>query len=261
MTTEEYRKASGCNFSTLKHLLKSPAHYKAALDDQDDEESEAMAIGTLAHAMVLEGKDLRDLYAIKPAGMSFSTKEGKAWRDQQTLPILGADAAEGIPRIAAAIKANDYAAAILKGCPMRETPIFGTIMGVPCKVLIDCHGIQDRRAAVTDFKTTVDASPREFAKNAYKQHYDLQCAISSALVAMQHELDEPPFWSWIVTEKKAPFVNTVYVPTEEFIQSGIRKMERVLTLWKECTESGEWPMPMKGRQELDLPQWAKYDAA
>jgi len=255
MTTAEYRAHPALNFSLAKHLLKSPAHFKAA-QDEEREETDAMRVGTLAHAMILEGKDLRDLYAIKPAGMSFATKDGKAWRDEQTLPILREEDANSIPRMAQAIVGNDYAAAVLKGCTMREMPIFATVMGVECKALLDVAGIKvGGQWLITDLKTCQDSDPRSFAKTVATMHYDLQAAWYCDVLWAEKGLQESPDWNWIAIEKTAPFVNRVY-SAEHWMDSGREKLERVLESYKECTASGKWPMPYGGMTALERPSRA-----
>ncbi len=254
MTVEEYRAHPAANFSKLKLFLTSPAHYKAG-EDEEKEETDAMRIGSICHSLVLEGKKFDDLYAIKPAGMSFATKEGKAWRDAQTKPILKEEDANSIPRIAEAIAANPAARKIIESCPHRETPIFGTIQGVPCKSLIDFNGQDWGIHRIGDLKSTLDASPRAFGKTVAQMHYDLQYALSSSLLALQHGLESPPEWFWIAAEKKAPFYSQVYT-AEEFYQSGMEKLERVLTLFKECQASGNYPFAMTGIHILPKPHWA-----
>jgi hypothetical protein len=254
MTTAEYRAHPALNFSLAKHLLKSPAHFKAA-QDEEREETDAMRVGTLAHAMILEGKDLRDLYAIKPAGMSFATKDGKAWRDEQTLPILREEDANSIPRMAQAIVSNQDAAAVLRGCQHREMPIFGTVMGVECKALLDVAGCVDGAWVIADLKTCQDSSARSFGWTVEDMHYDLQAAWYSTILATIHDLETPPFWVWLAIEKAAPFVNRVFT-AEHWMDSGMEKLERVLTLYKECMASGVWPMPYGGMTALERPSWA-----
>lgn len=253
MNVTEYRKHPALNFSLAKHLLKSPVHFKAA-KDEEQEETDAMRIGTLAHAMILEGKDLRHLYAIKPAGMSFATTEGKAWRDAQTLPILKEEDSNMIPRAAEAIAKNQHAAHILKQCQHRETAIIGTIMGVECKALLDSHGTDGREWVINDLKTTQDASPRGFAKAVDKFDLDLQCVFYSTLLANIEGLENPPYWTWTAVEKTAPYVNSVYT-AEDWQESGMRKLEIVIDRFKECTASGEWPMPYRGINKLERPAY------
>jgi len=254
VTTAEYRAHPALNFSLAKHLLKSPAHFKAA-QDEEREETDAMRIGTLAHAMILEGKDLRDLYAIKPAGMSFATTEGKAWKAAQTLPILKEEDANMIPKAAQAIADNPHAAHILKQCQFRETPIIGTIMGVPCKALLDCHGTDGKEWVIMDLKTTTDASQRKFGYTVKDMDYDLQCVWYSTLLANVEQIETQPFWVWLPVEKSAPHANEIYT-AEDWIESGMRKMETVIDRFKECTASGKWPMPYHGITKLERPSWA-----
>lgn len=251
MTTEEYRKHPALNFSLAKHLLKSPAHFKAAQDEKF-EETDAMRIGTLAHAMILEGKDLRDLYAIKPAGMSFASKEGKEWKAAQTLPIIKEEDANMIPKAAQAIAQNPHAAAFLKNCQFREMPIVGTIMGVECKALIDVCGTDGKTWAIGDLKTCQDASPRKFGYAVADRDYDLQMVWYSTLLANREGLEETPYWNWFAIEKTAPFVNVVYTGFD-WVESGMRKLETVIDQYKKCTESGEWPMPYRGVINLERP--------
>lgn len=255
MTTAEYRAHPALNFSLAKRLLKSPAHFKAA-QDEEQEETDAMRIGTLAHAMILEGKDLRHLYAIKPEGMSFATKEGKEWKAAQTLPILKEEDANMIPKAAQAIADNPHASHIMKQCQHRETPIIGTIMGVPCRALLDCHGTDGKEWVIVDLKTTTDASPRKFAAQVADRDYDLQMVWYQTLLANIEGTENPPWWGWLPIEKTAPFANSIY-SGEDWQESGMRKLETVLDRFKECTESGKWPMPFRGINKLERPAWMR----
>lgn len=258
MNRDEYNAIPALNFSMAKHLLRSPAHFKAA-EDEEREETDAMRIGTLVHAMVLEGKDLRDLYAIKPKGMSFATTEGKEWKAAQSLPILKEEDANGIPRIAEAITRNPDAVALLKGCPQRERAITFEMRGIACKALLDASGTDGTSWAVSDLKTAMDASPREFAKQAFKMHLDMQAAWYSDGLAIVEGLEVHPWFAWIVVEKKPPFFNVVYEPEEAMLETGRAKIELAIKRYKDCMKTGVWPMPLRGRQMLELPYWAKVE--
>jgi len=254
MTTEEYRAHPALNFSLAKNLLKSPAHFQAALTETREPTS-AMHIGTIAHAMILEGKVLADLCAIRPHGMSFVSKEGKAWKAEQTLPIISEDEESDLNLMTQAVRQNVYARSILMGCQHRETPLFASVMGVECKALLDCHGTDGEQWTICDLKTTQDASPRGFARSVADMHYDLQVAWYSAILAKHEQIETPPFWTWIAVEKKAPFVNVVYT-ADQWHESGLRKLEIVLDRYKECSASGKWPMPYQGIHQLEKPSWA-----
>lgn len=257
MTREEYRAHPALNFSLAKHLLKSAAHFKAA-QDEEQEETDAMRIGTWAHSMILEGKDLSGFYSIKPKAMSFSTKEGKAWRDAQTLPILKEEDAESVPAMAQSVADNPAARLMLQGCTERERPVFASLYGVDCKALLDFSGRKrDGRLVIGDMKTDLDASPRKFRKKAYEMHYDMQMAWYADLLAISEGEEEEPECYWIVPEKKAPWATAVYRASDRVLEVGRSKVLAALTLYRQCMKTGVWPKPYEGIYELDSPAWAE----
>lgn len=258
MTRDEYIALPGLNFSRAKHLLRSAAHFKAETEDEEKETTEAQHIGTLAHAMVLEGKDLRSMFAVKPKGMSFANKEGKAWRSEQTLPILKEEDMDFVPAAADAISSDPHAAAILAGCPLREHGISGMMQGVQCKALLDLAGEGAGSWAIGDAKTCVDASPDGFSKAVFRSHYDMQIAWYADLLGIVEQLDSSPFAFWLAIEKPNAIAVPVYVATAQVLESGRRKVAKALDLYKRCLESGEWPAYSSGPLNLKVPKWAAY---
>jgi len=239
----EYDALEGCNFSTLKDLLRSPAHYQAALaakGQETEEDRQRFIVGTCLHAMVLEGKPLLSMYAVKPEGMSFATKEGKLWREQQTLPTMGADTAAQVQAMVDAVNAHPLASAILKSCPSREHGLQADINGVLCKGLIDAIGKDaSGNGIIVDLKSTRDARSREFRRKIeWEFHYDLQARLYQELALQCDHGECTPLW--IVVETEAPHSVMVYQPGADLRASGERKLQEVLTKWKECTASGVW---------------------
>ena len=55
ITDKEYFSAKGVSSSGLKQFAKSPAHYQSYLDEPS-KSSTAFNVGTLTHALVLEGR-------------------------------------------------------------------------------------------------------------------------------------------------------------------------------------------------------------
>jgi exodeoxyribonuclease VIII len=171
----------------------------------------------------------------------------------------------------------------MKKCQHRETPIIGTIMGVTCKALLDCHGSEREpeqfilddgsaqldedgeiiycmvdRWVINDLKTTQDASPKGFAKAVVNFDLDLQMVWYQTLLANIEVLETPPFWIWTAIEKTPPYANSVYTG-EEWIESGTRKLEIVIDRYKKCKKTGEWPMPYRGINKLERPKWATVE--
>lgn len=257
MTRDQYCAIPNLNWSVLKHALRSPAHLKAALtgSDEEKEPTEAQLVGQTLHAFVLEGKKFDDLYAIKPAGMKFNTREGKAWRDAQTKPIITEETALGIPRMAEAIANHRAANWILNDCPRREHCYTAELEGVAVKGLLDADG--DRM--FLDVKTCEDASPEAFAKTVYNYGYAGQLSFYADLKAMALGLEEAPRFAIIAAEKKPPYAVMVYELDQAAIEFGRQQYSKCLRIYKECLESGEWPgyADDVAVQTLSLPAWAK----
>lgn len=79
----EYHRDPALGSSGIRDLMISPLRYWVKSvhnpDRPEEEESEAKDLGTYLHDLLLEGGTKN--YIVKPEGMSFATKEGKAWRD------------------------------------------------------------------------------------------------------------------------------------------------------------------------------------
>lgn len=270
MTREEYNELDGVNYSTLKHILRSPAHYQDALlqqaEEDDEEDIVRYATGTLTHARLLEGKDLLHMFAIKPAkdstgrAMTFATKEGKEWRSQQTLPILTQAQADSIQWMSDSITRDKEASAILSACTERESVVEAELLGVKCKALLDAYGLDlHNMPVIPDIKTGPDASEDAFQRKIGNLHYDFQCVWYSRLKRIQAELNEYPHFVWICVENARPFPVQCYYPEPDVWESGGRKVDRALTRLKACRELEEWPAYGGGIRGISMPKWATKD--
>lgn len=268
MTRSEYDAIDAVNFSTLKHINVSPAHYQAALQDQRekralDPESEEgkdqrtrYIVGTLVHAMTLEGKDLRHLFAIKPKGMSFAKTDGKEWKAAQTLPIITQDEADGAPRIAQAIANDKDAREILDLCPLREHAIVVEIDGVMCKALLDGYGSDKKKIPlIPDIKTCRDVTERGFSQAIQDRHYDFQAEWYSRLVRAKYKLEAVPEFVWIAAENKRPNTVQCFYPDADCWKSGREKVDRAFATLKECRKTGKWPSFGGGLKSIGVPGW------
>lgn len=246
MTAEEYRAAPGVNFSSLKHILRSPAHYQAALTSEREETID-MRLGTMVHGYWLEGKTPE--YVVKPDGMSFASKEGKAWKAAQTLPILTQEEAAREGGMCSALAEDAFAAAAMAKCPQRERSIFFKYRGVDCKARLDACGLSDGRWTILDLKKTLDARPAAWGKTAIDRDYCFQAAFYRAALASAEGLDYAPDFYWqAVEDSDAPTV--VHYPLTP-IRSGVldetgarigqARMDAAFDLLIECQQSGKWP--------------------
>lgn len=73
---QQYRALPLINQSAIKHGMRSMAHMKAYMDGEIKYTSDALSLGSLVHAVVLEEEYFADMYAIMPK-IDRRTKAGK----------------------------------------------------------------------------------------------------------------------------------------------------------------------------------------
>ena len=231
MTEQEYRQAPGINISSLKVMERSPAHYRAALDEPN-ESTAAQVFGTVLHAVVLE--PTRECYVIRPEGMKFTTSEGKAWRDSQTLPILDVDDDCRIKSMLVRLHEHPIVSSLLKSA-QTEVACFGThANGLQIKGRIDILAKYKKKVVIADIKTTDDASPMAFDRSVRKYRYDRQAAFYLDLTGSDRFL-------FVAVEKEAPFAVAVYELSQQMIERARRDNDLDLRTLKKCMETDVWP--------------------
>ena len=80
MAAEKYHAVDALSKSMMSKILKSPAHYRAALEEHQ-EPTKAMQMGTAIHTAVLEPHLYSQVVAVVPPDIDGRTKEGKAWKE------------------------------------------------------------------------------------------------------------------------------------------------------------------------------------
>lgn len=236
MTVSEYRAHPAQNYSALKHILTSSAHYLAALK-APREETVAMRLGTMLHKWWLEGvEDVLDGAVVKPAGLSFATKEGKAWREENAGKfILSDDEWTTFLRRQAALRQSHIAHALLNVMPNRERPMLGEIDGVQVKALFDACSA----CAFLDLKTCQKNDPRSWGEQVEAYHYDFQVALYTEI--LRQNTDHEPVFYWVtVSDDESPAV-VVYEPGP-FAERGREKLRRAIAAYKELQQYGEQPL-------------------
>jgi hypothetical protein len=251
-----YRAHNSLNYSSAKSLLKSPKHFKAALN-RKFEPSQEMIIGTYVHERVLEGKT--PSYVVRPPDLDFRTNEGKAWRDKHAgVDVLTQEDHEAVLKAWAAVEASPDAQYLLKLCPHREIGIVQHYEGVPLKGRLDAYGHDEAgKPIILEFKTTGDTDPETWGKKAFGLRYPMQTAWYQSLLALELGLEEPPAYFWLVVETQDPFDVVIYQPPEEALEIGRAQMKHCIDTYKTCLATGKWPGYAKGIIQLETPIWEK----
>lgn len=144
LSFEDYLTDTALGSSDIRNLLTSPLAYWANShlnpNRLPDEDTAAQSIGTLIHEVLLENPN--KVFATKPDGMSFATKEGKAWRKEQEdagRTILNQKDANTLATIIRATEAAGIREA-LHGCVPEVSYFWTHPSGYRCKIRLDAMG-------------------------------------------------------------------------------------------------------------------------
>lgn len=270
MPFDEYCADPALNASLTKHLLTSPAHYQAAREAKDTDETIAQRMGKMVHAFVLTGEEPK--YVIRPdfrpldGGLTDlddpwngNKKWCKEWKRVQTLPIFTPDEARAEMRMCNAIADDELACRALAACPEREVSLFAEYRGVPVKARFDAASFE--HALILDLKKARDGSPSGFGRAVHEYRYLLSAAWYRTIFAL---VCGPtllwPTWAWLVVEDSAAACVTLYRPSDEQLLIGERQMDRAIDIFLDCQSTGKWPGYSGGQEmPLELPPWAKRE--
>lgn len=264
MPFAEYLAVPAMSNSGLKLHRKSAAHWMAGRDP-DETPRDSLRRGSLLHTLVLEPEHFGARYIVKPDGMSFATKDGKAFRDAVPagVEIVSADECRAAQRQAANLRAVREVGALL-GAGLSEVSFFwiDEATGIPCKGRADWVFSSESGAILLDLKTCEDASPEGFARACARYGYHMQAAWYSdgwrqatAQGSLQQEQTVLGFVFGAV-ESGWPHVASAYMLDDESIEKGRAECRRLLAQHAECLRTDTWPGYVSTVTPITLPAWA-----
>jgi hypothetical protein len=256
-----YRELPLINQSAIKHGLKSMAHMKAYIDGKIKFSSDALSLGSLVHAVVLEEDILHDLYAVMPK-IDRRTKAGKEQyaeflRINDDKTVCTQEDWDTAMAMRQAVWSHPASKSLLKRKGKTEQSLtWRHPLGIDCKGRIDLllEGKGRQKPMIVDLKTTQDASPAGFARSVAKYGYHMQAAFYKD--GMVHGADRNCGFAIIAVEKVEPYAVGVYILDDEALSQGRKDYEKVLTSWKDAVQSDTYPSYSDAPETLSLPEWA-----
>jgi hypothetical protein len=247
MTFDEYVAAPGLNKSAAVHLLKTPAHYKAA------QETERKLTPALNRGLALHCKLSNDRHCLAVApNVDRRTKAGKdAWREFELESagkvLVTAEVDDQTESMVQAIEAHPLVAECFAD-GHNEVSVFADWL-IPIKCRID--RLTD--SAIIDWKTCSDITAIERAAATY--HYDMQAAWYRECVK-QATGEYLPF-IFVFVEDTAPYSVRVLEAGETMLERGMASMRKAVETYMDCTERDTWPAWPPVLETLELPGWAQ----
>lgn len=226
-------------FSYLKHMARSPAHYKAALTTPYD--SASFRLGRMVDVAVLGGPE--------PVVWDGS-RRGKAWEEFRDAhpgsEIVTASEMETAQPIIDSVLRHEHAMHLLRSGTAKKR-IFWDWLGRSCSGEPDVAG-----KYLVDLKTTRSAEPGQFTRQGLWYSYHAQLAWYRMGLLLSGA--EPPSQAFIVAvETSPPFPVTVLCLTERAIEQG----ERLCRVWMErllaCETADRWPGYVESTVDFDVP--------
>lgn len=255
MPATQYFAAGGVSGSMLNVLYdECPAKLKAQMEATPFEESEALEFGTWFHRCVLEPETLEGAYHIKPEGMSFATKDGKAWRAaHQDRPIIEAKDIRAIQGMTRSLHANPDFMKLFRGGTSEQSLFATDDKGVLRKGRFD--RLHTSGNFIIDLKSCESAKPAKFQKTIERYGYYRKAAwyIDLAnLCGMKKEA-----FIFAAVEKEPPYLCQLYDLDQEDIALGADENERLLDIYRVCAKTGIWKGYGDGIQPIGLPEYRR----
>ena len=267
MTDAEYRAIKAVNYSSLKHIRKSPKHYKHHIDHPEPDSPSKYAELRAIHALLLEPFIFEEQFAVYDGRRDKRVKEYAEFLttvgDRTVITPAERDAAQVV---ADAFRSHSGVEDLLSQ-PTTDYEVamvwIDPLTGIECKGKADVIGIEifelpDQgegkttvrcaRLLVADLKSFYTTQPAAVARHGKQNGWFEQLAhyTRGALAKIEAEHGVAPdmvevVWQSIIAEQKAPH-DVVIIEWGEKVQTEAQaRLSEWLESLQECLRSGEWP--------------------
>ena len=206
----------------------------------------AQILGSAFHSATLEPEKFDDEFAVKPDEIDGQGPRTKHYKE--AFEIMQKNEPDK-----SWLAPSDYDLVMDMAASALDHPILRTHMsesrsiiegtgrfemeGAKCKVRPDLYN--PLAGVVLDLKSTLDASPKGFAKSVRQWGYTFQaCWYMHGLRLIG---EKPRQFIFLAVEKFPPFLTAAYTITASEIDKQLGNMEKAWQLWANCENSGIWP--------------------
>lgn len=259
---EDYDRIDRINWSALKHMKRSPFHFREAAREKVDKDTDAMRVGRATHIATLEPERFRATHAVWDGGRRYGKEWDKFCEKNAGYEILTEDQYQQVVTISKAVLSHEIAARWLRAGSSEVTLQWthllpdleeGRPFPIECKARLD---FAPNVAGVVDLKTTRDASPEAFGRQAWNLDYLGQAAMyQDGYAAVNGGVRMP--YVIVAVESAAPHAVQVYRVPERLLKLGRAMYVGFLETLAECRRQNRWPGYSDGELELDVPRWAQ----
>ena len=230
--------------SRLANMSVCPAYFKFC-EDNPQEPSEDMVLGSAFHKIVLEPETFGYEFAVMP-DLDRRTTQGKMKyaefiieADRKT--VITQEQYDTICGMRDSIMSNPYARKLINGNIEQSMYFTDDLTKLECKCRPDVWRKVADRVVITDLKSAKSVMPNDFMRDCVKYHYDLQTAMyrdgaSKVLGVPKDNID----FVFIAVEKKPPYLLNIMQADTYVIQKGEADFREYIGTYKECLETQNW---------------------
>ena len=221
----------------------------------------AMAFGTAAHCYILEGADaFHDRYAVKPEGLNFATREGKAWRDaQEGKSIISFEQHMAILSMRDALITQPDARRLLGAGGQAEVTMIARDPETGLTLLCRPDLWIGKAGLAVNFKTTANPAPSAWRRTAASLRYDLGDAMFRLVAGLLGVKN--PSHAFMVAGSQAPHLGYVAALSVEAASAADQQLRQILRRFADSVSRDNWPGYSTGILEIGLPAWAANEIA
>lgn len=264
MTDAEYRLVPAINYSNLKHMRKSPLHYRHAVDAPPDPDlNQKLAMFRAVHTLVLEPFQFPAEYAVYEGRRDKRTKAYKEFLEaNQGRSILSINEHEQALAIAEAVSDHPWVIDLLAadGTTCEVPMLWDDATAGPCKGKADIlHYSEERGLIVADLKTYATTDNRQVGRDGVRNGWHIQFAHYLHGAAQHYGLDlskvKYSCFS-VIAEANAPHDVCVFEWDEESIDFAMIEHRRLLDTVADCERKQKWP-GRSNMQSISIPDYLR----
>jgi len=256
---EEYRNHPGVNFSSLKHMEKSPAHFYAAWKRIGGEEERTLSqrLGTDLHAALLEPERFEREF--KPHSLNLNSNAYK--KDFLTECALNgwtpikSKQYDKVLFIAEDIKKDRYARTLLELPGESERIIYfrDEETGMLMKAMLDrVVRLPNGNEIILDIKSTGDARESSFWWEIKKYKYYMQSSFYGEAYRAENGKQADGCCLVAIEKETYPYCSMVFGLGESLLAEGEMRNRRLINKVKECMEKNAWPRYSEIIEEIPI---------
>ena len=249
---EDYDSIERVNYSSLKLIARSPAHYRHGLLEERAD-TDALRMGRVTHLAVLEPERFRSLISVWDGGRRAGKDWDKFTEQNQGRELLTIEEHKLCLALQQAVRNDARAMRYISGGKPEVTVLWTAEVGgrsIPCKARLDF----DTDDAIVELKTTRNAEPSAFGRQSHGLRYHVQGAWQVDGYARAAGIGKPHVT--VAVEKEPPYEVVVYRMPERYLEMGRVEYRDWLMRLVECRETARWPGYAETELDLEFPPWA-----